>query len=41
MEAREIGRRAGIAEALKAGNDSLAGYVSTLIRKLEMAWTDD
>ena len=51
-EAKEIGRQVGIAEAiklvdsdlrdaLKAGDGFLAGYLNTLIRKLEMASTND
>ena len=51
-EAQEIGRQAGIAEALKlveadlgdalkAGDGFLAGYLNTLIRKLKLASTND
>ena len=51
-EAQEIGRQAGIAEALKlveadlkgalkTGDGFLAGYLNTLIRKLKMASTNE
>ena len=51
-EEREMGRQAGIAqarklvdadlnEALKAGDGFLAGYLNTLIRKLEKASTSE